>query len=573
MCGAVGGAASLLRRGWSPLTRYKAAFSLTLLLISTLYLLPIAREMLRSEAPHRAGSVLLLALSIPLTAWVNSGYWFRRQLIGAGPALGFRLIAGGLGAVAGLASPLLYAVPEVEFPAKEGPNLILITVDTLRRDHLGAYGGNVHTPNLDRLAREGAIVDDAVALLPETAPSHGSMFTGRHPAEHGLTSNGLTLNQGRITLAEHLALQGYRTGAFVSAFALDSSTGLDQGFQIYDDDFSGRLRGLPQLQAGQIGLKLLMRFGDPANYPELLERAAPDTAARALSWVDAGSGPFFLWVHLFEPHSPYVRHDGQPDGIDHKAILAQEPGYAYSEAEIAKLRELYRLEVEYTDAQIGALLDGLRSRDHLADAAILVTADHGEMLGETPGSATRPPQRFNHHGLYEGVLRVPMLLWRSRPIWEAGATVRGQATVMDVANTLLGAAGLTQMGDTRSESLVNRLMGAEVRPEGALLMGREGMSLAEGMMYGVRAPSGAKYIQHEDRTEEFYDLNSDPLETTDISALQPRAVEIGRQNVLTLQKVPTQAPELDPATRERLEQLGYVSGPEKSPVGAGGCGE
>ncbi len=376
-CGLLGGALGGALRGRKPLIRYKSAFSAMITLLSMLYLLPIAREMLRTDTPTRAGSVLLLALCIPVTAWVNSGYWFRRQMIGAGPSLGFRagtLIAGGL---AGLVSPLLYRIPQVEFPAQDGANLILITVDTLRRDHLGVYGGSVHTPNMDRLGREGAVVEDAIALLPETAPSHASMFTGRHPAEHRLTSNGMRLSGNRITLAEHLSLQGYRTGAFVSAFAVDSSTGLNQGFQIYDDDFFPLLRGLSQLRAGLIGLKLLMRFGDPADHPELLERAAPETIARALSWVDAGSGPFFLWVHLFEPHSPYDRHDGQPAPIDHRAILAQEPGYGYSGAETAALRDLYRLEVEYTDAQIGVLLDGLRARGRMEEATVLLVADHG----------------------------------------------------------------------------------------------------------------------------------------------------------------------------------------------------
>ncbi len=198
------------------------------------------------------------------------------------------------------------------------------------------------------------------------------------------------------------------------------------------------------------------------------------------------------------------------------------------------------------------------------------------MLGEMEG---RAGLHFNHHGLYEGAVRVPFLFWSSGPAWTPGGRVQGQATVMDVANTLLGAAGLTQMGETLSESLVNRLMGASMRPDSELLMGREGMSLSEGMMYGVRSPNGAKYIQHEDGTEEFYDLTIDPLETKNVADQQTRGVEIGRRNVETLKRVPTRAPVLDAATRERLEQLGYVSGPDdgqagasgKTPVSGGGC--
>jgi arylsulfatase A-like enzyme len=260
----------------------------------------------------------------------------------------------------------------------------------------------------------------------------------------------------------------------------------------------------------------------------------------------------FLWVHLFEPHSPYERHDGLPDKVDHKAILAQEPGYSYSPEEIAGLKEQYRMEVEYVDTQVKVLLDGLKAAGKLENAVVMLVGDHGESLGEHD-------IHFNHHGLYENVLRVPMILWTPQPAWAAGQRIAGQASVLDVANTLLSAAGLPLLSGTHSEALTARAMGAEIKPEGALLMGREGISLSEGMLYGVRSSNGVKYIQHPDGTEEFYDLNADPGETTNLAGDQVKGVLLGRQNVEALKNLgPGNHSSVDPTTKAMLESLGYL---------------
>jgi arylsulfatase A-like enzyme len=539
--------------------RLRAGSALTVLLLALFFLAPLSYELwaVQERRVPALGMVAVAAL-IASTFWFNAGYWLRRESIGAGPVVGWRVYAplGGLGlALVGAVAagppsgPTRAALPGAQ-------NLVLVTIDTLRRDHVGTYGSVVHTPVLDTLARTGIAYDDAITPVPETAPSHASMFTGRHPLEHKVIANGIPLKNGYSTVTEQLERTGYRTGAFVSSFAAGSDTGLPQGFQVYDDDFVPAFRGLGRARVARLALPILLRYGDPAAFPWLLERRAPATIAEALAWVDGGQGPFFLWVHLFEPHAPYEVPPGgtaPAASVDHRAILAQEPGYAYTPEETAALRDLYRQEVEYTDTQVGVLLDGLRARRALDDALVLVVADHGESLGEHGIS-------FNHHGLYDEVLRVPLIAWASTPSFTPGTRVARQVNVADVANTFLEFAGIPLLGGTQSVPLLWHARGVEVAARPVLLLGRTTASLREGQLYGVRDPRGVKYIERpgaagEPPTSELYDLTTDPGELVDISADQPAAVQSGRANVATLRGAVGTTAGVE--TSEMLKALGY----------------
>jgi arylsulfatase A-like enzyme len=256
-------------------------------------------------------------------------------------------------------------------------------------------------------------------------------------------------------------------------------------------------------------------------------------------------------VHLFEPHSPYEPHDGSPPAVDHRAILAQEPGYPYTEEERAALRGLYRDEVEYTDGQVGALLDGLEAAGKLDNALVIVSADHGESLGEHGID-------FNHHGLYDEVLAVPLLVWASNPAFAAGSVVGRQVTVGDIANTLLDFAGVPRLVGTDSLPLTTHLSGtmagAEVEPRPVLLIGRLVNAMKGGRLLGVRTPVGVKYIQEEGGKELLFDLRDDPAETRDISASEPGAIAAGRENVALLEsRMPGELSTED----EQLKALGY----------------
>lgn len=541
--------------------RDRFGFSLAVALFSGFFFLPMGLELIvRNDALHAAG-MFGLVLSLAALAWFNAGYWYRRQAIGLAPRIGWKIPGFSFATIlCGTAAFMAPSVPRIAPAPPESPNLFIISIDTLRRDHVGAFGGKVPTPTLDRLAAEGAAFNGAITPLPETAPSHASMFTGLHPAEHDVVQNGRRLSTGHVTIADQLSALGWRSGAFVSAFAVDSSTGLDQGFSVYDDDFLPAFRGMSEFRAGQLGLKILMRFGNPADWPSLLERDAPDTLQRALSWMDRvpETQPVFTWVHLFEPHSPYDLHAGAsgeiPPFLDQRPILADEPGHAYTEPEISALRQQYGAEVTYVDAQIGEFLDGVRARGRLKNAMVLVVADHGESLGEHG-------IMFNHHGLYEEVLRVPLILWESKPQeWLPGARSDALVTVQDVANTVLESAGVPLLQDTTSLPLTYRLTNRDVRAEPVLLMGRSDAD----WLYGVRSTQGVKYIVAGEK-EELYDLVSDPFEANNLAATQPAAVKGGRDNVAMLKRHIDRKSSVADGAADMLEALGYTEPSAASP--------
>ncbi len=261
-------------------------------------------------------------------------------------------------------------------------HLVIVTIDTLRADRLGAYGNTtVPTPNFDRLAREGTRALDATTHVPITRPSHTSLFTGRYPADHGVRDNiSLPLAKDIPTLAELLKAQGFTTAAFVSTFVLASSSGLDRGFDHYDDlaETGG--------QDGAASLSQAQRRGD-------------DTLARVDQWLatrgaDASAARTALWVHLYDPHDPY-----EPPA-PFAAQFADRP---------------YDGEVAWTDTLLGRLRASLEARKLWDDALVVVTADHGESLGEHGETG---------HGFfaYETTLKVPLVM--RGPGVPAGRTLR-----------------------------------------------------------------------------------------------------------------------------------------------------
>jgi arylsulfatase A-like enzyme len=441
-------------------------------------------------------------------------------------------------------------------------SVLLITVDTLRKDHVSTgEAGAVPTPNLQALAARGVVFDNAITPLPETAPAHAAMLTGRHPARLGMRSNSSRLARGVPMVQEQLAREGYATGAFLSSFALDSRTGLDQGFQAYDDDFFPMVRGLAEVRLARLGIRAFMRLGDPLQIRPLLERSADETCARALRWVDqVGQRPFFLWVHLFEPHSPYETHDGSKAAVDHAAILAQEPGYSYTQEEEDALRALYAGEVAHTDQIIGDFLDRMKQVAGDRSLAIVFTSDHGEMLGEHR-------IMFNHHGIWDETIKVPLIIVPPDDA-HAGKVVAAQVRLMDLSNTILSLVKMDPMEETESADLTRFFTGDLDRDLGSLLMGRTGRSLEHGTLFGYRAArQGAvrngenlKYIWQPDAgTEGLYDLVVDPGEQADISASQPAATAALRAQIEE-EVGGLRAPidDLDQDAKDRLRALGYL---------------
>ena len=245
-------------------------------------------------------------------------------------------------------------------------NVVLVTIDTLRADRLSSYGSEqVSTPHMDRLAREGVRFSNAATAVPFTLPAHCSIMTGTYPPYHGVRENvGYSLDETIPTLAEELSDAGWETAGFVSAFVLDSRWGIGRGFDHYRDDFQLD-PNKPSVNIGQV------------------QHAGPDTIEKALAWLDQPrEAPFFLWVHLFEPHDPYE----PPEPF--RSRYANSP---------------YDGEVAYADSLVGVLREGLESRGVLEDSVFVLTSDHGEGLGQHG-------EGFHGYFIYDSTVHVPLIL-------------------------------------------------------------------------------------------------------------------------------------------------------------------
>ena len=288
------------------------------------------------------------------------------------------------------------------------PHVVLITVDTLRADHLSSYGYHLRTsPAMDGLAAEGVRFDRAYTPIPMTGPAHFSMLNGRFPQEHGARINGVSVADGSkfLTVPQILRRFGYTTGAFVSAWPLlGRLTRLDRHFDHYDDELTRSYQLVHSM------------------------RWAEDVTSPALRWLDDNhdAGQLFLWVHYFDPHEPYNLRE---EFADPEAVAEPHPDTPEYTKEIQNRIRRYDSEIGYADAHIGRLLqriDRLGMRDN---TLVVLVADHGEGLGE---------HGFNGHGrwLYESTVRVPWMMrlpGRIRP----GTVVRPSVSILDLAPTIL----------------------------------------------------------------------------------------------------------------------------------------
>jgi arylsulfatase A-like enzyme len=272
-------------------------------------------------------------------------------------------------------------------------NLVLITIDTVRADHVGAYGAaNGATPVLDALAVRGARFDQVQTAVPLTAPSHATILTGQYPPTHGVRGNVVfTLGATYPTLATRLKRRGYATAAFVGAYPVAAAFGFSQGFDTFDEEFH-------ESSPGDQGA-------------ERRANEVADAAGRWLASAGAAGTPFFTWLHFYDPHAPY------------------DPPSPYRERFAGRL---YDGEIAFTDAQIGRVLDALRAAGHDRDTVVMVLADHGEGLGD-------------HHELthavltYQSTMRVPWIV--AGPGVPAARVVNTRVATIDVVPTALGLLG------------------------------------------------------------------------------------------------------------------------------------
>ena len=397
-------------------------------------------------------------------------------------------------------------------PSRSRLNLLLVTIDTLRADRLGCYGyPKIETPNLDSIARRGVLFENAVAPAPLTAPSHASMMTGLNPTVHKVrNTGGFVLLPSDTTLAKVLQDQGWDTAAFVGSSVLKRRFGFNQGFSVYDDE-------MPTLATGSAEV-------EP-------ERRASEVVDRAIKWLDTQSGkPFFLWVHVYDPHFPY---DPPPP---FREKYADRP---------------YDGEIAYTDQELGRLFESVARKSKPENTLTAVLSDHGESLSEH-GEYT--------HGvfLYDATLRIPFLL-AGGPV-PAGLRIKQQARAIDLLPTLLELTGGKVPPGVQGTSLVPAFSGKEVPTVysyAETLFPKFNMGWAE--LRGMRT-NRWKYIRAP--KPELYDLAQDPTETTNVIASHPaeaRDLEARLKAVsATTEKVAPAA--MDPRTLQQLKSLGYLGG-------------
>ena len=414
----------------------------------------------------------------------------------------------------------------VDFSATGHPSILLITLDTTRADHLGPYGAdNVETPALSRLADNGIVFEHAVATSPVTAPAHASLLTGLYPPRHGVRNNSTHYLPEEVpTLAELLSRAGYRTAAFVSTVILERRYGLDQGFEVYDDEIRSSAAGDERRMT--------------------VERPAGTTADRALSWLDAldGDGPFFLWVHFYDPHIPYSPPSPWEERYPDRA---------------------YDAEIAYMDSQIGRLLQHPRAAAD--DVIVMAIGDHGESLGEH-GEKT--------HGLlvYDSTLRVPWIL--RLPGGPTGVRIAAPISQVDLMPTIAELVKLdpdSEVDALDGRSLVPLLRGGHGSPERLLFAESEVPFFAYGWSRLRTVRQGAmKFIDAP--VEELYDLGSDPGELTNLAAerraeTQRLAAEI--ETWASRGDAADSAVAVDSETAAMLHALGYSAGDPGRPEGEG----
>ncbi|TKJ32861.1 hypothetical protein CEE39_04750 [bacterium (candidate division B38) B3_B38] len=443
----------------------------------------------------------------------TTGKWSRRKIVAVSLLVGV--------VVVGLGLYLLSRVGGFRFFSRVDRsklNVILITIDTLRADHVECYGYNkIKTPELNRMAEEGVRFAQVVAPVPLTLPSHTSIMTGTYPLFHLVRDNGgYYVEEDYITLAEVLKERGFATGAFIGAFVLDSKWGLNQGFDYYYDNFDlSRYR--------KISLSTVQRPGD-------------EVEKEAMEWIASnGEGKFFAWIHFFDPHSPYT----PPAPFD-----TLYPGRPYDG------------EIAYVDMLIGRLREFLVERDLLDKTLLVITSDHGEGLGE---------HRELLHGnfVYDTTLLVPLII-RFPKMEIENLTIAEQVRLIDIMPTILDYLGVPPPPESQGVSLMPKTR----KKNQKLKLPAYGESYYTRIHFGwseLKCIRTERYKFIDAPKPELYDIKEDPAESKNLyqerkpigDRLQKELAQIIESHSVKGEK---RAPaEIDAETERKLRALGYTT--------------
>jgi arylsulfatase A-like enzyme len=442
----------------------------------------------------------------------------------------------------------------VASPARP-PGVVLVTVDTLRADHLGLAGYPRDTsPHLDALAREGTAFARAYSVSATTGAAHASLFTSLYPPGHGVTANRQRFPRGLATLMRTLRGRGYRTAGFASSVVVGRKMGLQDEFDHFDD------------QGTTVEL----------NRPDRPERPAAATLQAAAEFLASlpKDAPFFLWTHLIDPHGPYQAPEA-PDRFVGDAhvrptptllpigpsdwVLGQIPLYQViggrRDADFYVAR--YDAEIRYADEALGRFFARLRDLGRYDDAVIVVTADHGETLAE-PGH-----KRYFAHGTitYDEVVRIPLVVREPRGSRRLAAVASRRVTSLDVAPTVLGLLGLPAESAFRGRNL---LEGPAADDEPVFSLGGYGTEWLEktiGTQFSVLQGRWRYVVNSQDGEEELYDVGQDAAESRNLAAQHPArraALRALLQRVLSEDGRKAPLVDMTPEHRRALRSLGYV---------------
>lgn len=423
-----------------------------------------------------------------------------------------------------LCVPVLLCSCSREKPHPSAPvpkyDVMLISIDTLRADYLKLYDPRgVETPHLGEMARDSVLFRHAVSQIPYTLPSHCTLLTGLYPVGHGVKDNVHDQLPGAIpTLAELFKMQNYQTAGFVGSMVLGRKTGLGRGFDFYDDFFSRA-----DVKAGDLGG---------------VERRARDVLASFEHWYDNNRSPgnAFMFVHFYDPHSPY-----QPP-----------PGYAASGSQ----QDLYRGEIRYVDDVLGDLFSLLKKKNAWNRTIVLVTSDHGEMLQEHGELG---------HGffLYQPALSVPLLL--HLPGVDGARTVEDPVQLVDVAPTLLQAAGSTPPAGMQGESLLSLVRNGE-RKKNRLAFSESYFAALQMGVSPIFSVQDGSYKYIDSPKPELYNLQADPAEAQNLAMDRKSEVRQFQTRVEQYQKayfkagVAAQTRAVSSEEAEQFAALGYLGG-------------
>ncbi len=489
------------------------------------WLLKILRDRLGKTAPIVAWVIMLIVLICVITP----NYLHYRSATG---------IVGGID------------LP-TEKPSRPS-NILFVTLDTLRADHLGCYGNKiVQTPTLDALAADGCLFEAAFAQAATTTPSHCSMMVSAQVARHG-AMNGSAMKTGYPTLSEVLQNVGYETAAFVSSTMVRSSnSGLQRGFDYYEDSISP-YTSLLKNDASQFLLAT-------ALFAWLQDNQIPGSVVsrRAMGWLGRREqGPFFCLLHYFDPHDPYDAPE------PYKEMYA---GKIDPDLPCSFQRMRYAGDVTYTDFELGRVIQKLKDEGLYEKMLIIVTSDHGEAFGERHGEITE-----HRHGqyLYDTTQHVPLII--KMPAGKgAGRRIPDVVQLIDLAPTVLDYLGVSAPESFEGKSLLDLLNGQERKEPGvAYSENKGGGTILPGIgvmtnmriQISMRTPE-AKYIYDLTKDkEELYEIATDPGETINVFSEKSELAEScyrRLQNVLK-EAVETEVIEVDPRILKQLKSLGYV---------------